>query len=271
MFNGATDMCKTMTLFSVVTSFVVYLTMELSDSKGAEKSTPVTTKTYSSPQEVFDVYRDARNKWDFLTMLSCATVEWQETAVFDAYSGCLEHMENPKVIKLLKDYGADDKTIEPEFFKRYKEKHGIDIEKMFSDRKKAAENATEARKKEQQSNPSSRDNSTTLKQTPTEEYLPPLPPFDQDLMQKVVYSAISDKAGFCKAVEDIISHGEPPEPLGKLEHLKVEGNTAEGRAKTTLYHIEGGPRKEDKKVRQEVDVVIGFHKSNGGWLIESVN
>lgn len=225
-------------------------------------------KVYSSPTAVFDAFRESRDKQDWQTMLSCLTPELRDDQVFEAFFGCSMQPSDPKTVAVLKKHRVGLQAIQTEYHRRYKEKHGIDIVKLLEERTAAAEKAEQSRKAQKDARPSGEAQGGAVPGS-SEQLGPPLPPADEGLLRKTVCAAIRNKPAFCADVDSIIRNGERPAPLGKLEQLRVQGDKADGLAKTVIYHFASGPDNRLQKVGQEIDLRFRFSKLNGNWFIES--
>ena len=199
-------------------------------------------KRYPSPKAVFEVYREARAKRDYRKCFSCLTPEAQNEAAFESFFGCAMRKWGD-VAAIVKKY-VDTARIGDAYKKKYKEKHGIDIAKAVERYK----------------------NDPTL--TP--------PPRDRQLLRDVVAAHIKDKAGFYEAVGKYSDkraadrhEANPVCPIGDLEQLVVQGDTATGKAKVTILPRGGeSPRRPGQPARA-YEKPLKFRRINGGWLLDS--
>lgn len=213
-----------------------------------------TPSLYPSPTAVFDAYRKARDKRDARTVFAILTPQAQNDAVFESFFACIERQgadaitgRGSEVIARLVGRFLDTRTLNDDYEKQYKKKHGIDIAKVEEGHKN----------------------------DPT--FVPP--PHDEQLWRDVVAAHVKDKAGFYEAVAKHFDeraaerHEENPiSPLGGLEHLVVEGDTAKGSAKETILRRiasgesppkAGGPPPIYEKP-------FKFRRINDGWLLDSL-
>ena len=91
------------------------------------------------------------------------------------------------------------------------------------------------------------------------------PPHDDQLWRDVVVANVKDKAGFFEAVAKL-SEKDPVWPVGDLEQVVVQSDTATGRAKLTFVPSAGEPRPTVDKI----DKTFKFRRVNGGWLLDSL-
>lgn len=238
------------------------------ESTAAEKPNSDLPKGYASPGAVFEAYRVAHEKQDYRTVFFCLTPESQELAVFETYFAANMHLNNPKMVAVLKQYGVEEKGIEGEYYKRYWDKHGIDLAKVIADQEKAREKAKKS--PEKQKNAPTQGIAVRLVPAPEGEpgnARPSLPPTDQDLLQKALLARIADRAGFVAAVEKVLANKEGHPGFSKLENLTIQGDTATGCANTIIDHWEAEQGKPEKKVGDVVKVTFHFRKWKGSWFI----
>lgn len=224
---------------------------------------------YSSPRAVFDAYIKAQNKGNWRTVFSCLTSESQELEVFEMLIACETTGAYQKALAVRKKYGADDAALNAAYYKKYKEKHGVDIAKLIAERENNAKKAAESRKKQGKKEPAS--GSTPIATAgPSEELGPPLPPHDEDLVREVVSAQIKDKAGFFEDANKAIvnAHDVELEPrIGQLEGVNIEGDRARGSAKVMIFHLESTHGEATRKVGHTVEMTFHFRRVNGGWLL----
>ena len=223
---------------------------------GDEKVNPATEKRYESPKAVFTAYREARRDGDVRKIFSLWTPKVQDTAVFESFFACGErggadtitgHTAEANEISQLFGKYIDGRTLEEDYYKEYKKKHGVDLKKFMTEHQHDKAPVTP-------------------------------PPQDDQLWQDAVAAHIKDKAGFVAAVakhfkeRDAKRHTEPPVlPLGDLEHLAVHGDTASGTAKETILpYVAGGesPLKPGE-TPPVYEKPFKFRRMDGGWLIDS--
>ncbi len=231
-------------------------------------STPL-PKVYSSPGEVFDAYRKARDKDDWRTLFSCLTKESQELEVFEVFIACETTSHHQEARAVCKKYGVDNVSINTIYYAKYKRKHGIDIAQIVTERENNAKKANESRQKKRAKDQSD-GGAAVVAASPSEDLGPPLPPRDEDLIHEVISAQIKDKAGFfeeahvaiaCKPEIDL----EPR--IGPLEQVTIHGETAIGRAKMTMFHLESTDGKTSNKIGSTSDETFNFQRVNSSWLL----
>jgi len=200
-----------------------------------------TQERYPSPKAVFDAYREARAKRDAWVVFSLLTPQTQNDAVFEAIFSCMERQgtdaikgrrsEAEEIGRVVERY-FDYPAAEDDYNKRYKKKHGTDP------------------------NTSRRDN---------------------QLWYDAVTAHVKDKAGFYVAVTKhfeesaVKRHEEKPiSPIGDLEQVAVQDDTATGHAATLGFHYDTPPGKPAQRVEDNIDKTFKFRKVNGGWLLDSL-
>ena len=212
-------------------------------SSGDGKTESGTQKRYASPTAVFDAYRKARDKHAARMVFSLLTPQAQSDAVFETFFACAEQ-GSQEMGPIVPKY-VDLATLGDDYEKQYKKKHGVDLAKLQAEHKN----------------------------DPT--FVPPSQ--DEQLWRDVVAAHIKDKAGFYEAVakhfdeRDAKRHEEKPvSPLGDLEQVVVQDDTATGHAATLGFHYETPPGKPTQKVEDRIDKTFKFRRINGGWLMDSL-
>lgn len=222
-------------------------------SSGDDKANSGTQKRYSSPKAIFEAYREARVKRDARKLFNLFTTKIQDHMVFESFFSCMERQgadaitghgsESGQIGRLVDKY-VDVATLDSDYEKQYKKKHGIDLAKVF------AEHQHE------------------------QGFVPP--PHDEQLYRDVVALHVKDKVGFVEAVgkyfdERAAKRQEttPVWPLGDLENLVVQSNTATGRAKMTILPRAGEKQKKPGQSPPIYEKPFEFRRINGGWLIDS--
>jgi len=184
---------------------------------------------YPSPKAVFDAFREARTKEQMGKIFFLVTPEVQDGMVFESFFECAAlHSEEASAVAA--KY-VDLATLDQDHAKQYKTKHGIDPDKATASQKDDPASA---------------------------------PPDDDQLWQDVVVEHVKDKVGFVVAVSKLSK--DPIEPLGDLESLAIDGDTATGTAKQTFVP---GPGESPPAV-DKIDKEFRFRKINGGWLLDSL-
>jgi hypothetical protein len=227
-----------------LTSFVSILLFAAScASSGDDKKDAGTQKRYPSPTAVFDAYRKARDKRDVRTFFSLLTPRAQSDVVFESFFECME-VGSEEMGAIVPKY-VDVATLDDDYDKQYKKKHGIDIAEVSA----------------------GHDNDPT--------FVPP--PYDEQLWRDVVVAHVKNKAEFCEAVEKHFDktaadrHEENPVfPLGDLEHLVVKGDTATGSAKETILPRGGESPRKPGQSPPVYEKPLKFQRVNGGWLLDSI-
>ena len=202
MSNGLTDY--------LIASFVPLFLLAASCATSGSDNTP---RRYQSPKAVFDAYREARAKRDARAVFSLSTPQVQNDAVFESLFSCMERQgadaitgrrsEAEEIGRIVGKY-FDPSAAENDYNEQYKKKHGVDFAKVQA----------------------GHENDPT--------FVPP--PHDDQLWYDAVTAHVKDKAGFYEAVAKHFDESaakrheeEPVNPLGDLEHLIVQGDTATGR------------------------------------------
>lgn len=239
-----------------------------------ERPSPKSPKAYNSPREVFEAYREAIGKRNWRTAFLCWVPERREDQVFEAYFGCNMKPGKPEVIAALKKYGVEESAVDAEYTKRYKEKHGIDLDAWYAEREKrmakgVAKAQAEWAAKEGKNMPPGGATGGPFPVTELDPG-PPQPPDDSALLRQIVVARVIDKVGFVdEATRAVISVDADPVGFTPLEHVCLNGDKAQGRTSKTSYHFESRSGKAEVKVGDKIDGTFHFRKLVGGWLIES--
>ena len=212
-------------------------------SSGDDKRDAGTQKRYPSPTAVFDAYRKARDKRDARTVFSLLTPQAQSDAVFESFFECTE-LGSKEMGAIVTKY-VDVATLDDDYEKQYKKKHGVNTAMVTTGHEKAPKSA-----------PS---------------------PLDEQLWRDVLVAHVKDKAGFYEAVGEHFDkpaadrHEENPDfPLGDLEHLLVKGDTATGSAKETILPRGGESPRKPGESPPIYEKPFEFRRVNGGWLLDSL-
>ena len=203
-------------------------------------STADDPKSYDSPQQVFDAYREANANGNYRSVFFCLTPAARDNALFRMY---VSHRNNPQMTAVTKKYGIEMDEVSIKYHQQYKTKHGKQHKAVSLD-------------------------GTELIQPSLSS--PPIAPHqlvDKALYRDVVCAEVSDKAGFYDAAAKITKTSDDLPPVGKLQDLKVQGESAKGNANVTriVYSLRTG------KLKKELDTYLEtfhFRKAEGGWLIE---
>ena len=273
------------------------------DDRGGEREPAQAPLGYSSPQEAFQARRTAIARRDWRTSFSSMTRETQDQWVREfagawllvksgfetPWGGLGEAARNAAIAKfyaIMKRHGLEYQKISDENNKRYREIHGVDLDKILAERRKRYRKLLEARWKE---HPEERDEwEKVLKEHP--EYLdvdpgelppgekpwPDLPEPDEELVEKVVYSLLIDRAGlYEEAMEFLTSKVKHPgggdyllggnDVFGDLQGVTVSGDTARGWVVLTRFLGVSGVKKAMKPER----VLRRFRRVNGRWYNDS--
>lgn len=196
--------------------------------RGDETTNGTTQERYASPAAVFDAYRKARDEKDSRKVFSLLTPRKQNSMISGAFFFCA--IRPSEETRAIVNRFVDGTGLEDEYNRRYQEKHGIDIAKF---------------KAEHEQDP---------------DYTPL--PLDKDLQDEVFAGHVKDKAGFYEAAAKL-ADGRV-HPLGRLEQVDIQGDTATGRAESRAIP----PVDEPPRVMPSFYKTIRFKKINGGWLVD---
>jgi hypothetical protein len=194
--------------------------------------------------------REAHARRDTRVIFYCLTPEAREIAVFDLFFACHTHRNTQAV---LKRFGLDDGALNAEYERRYSKKHGVDMATWRAKHDQAMKKALE------------KANAADTIEVDTSD-VPAPPPSDEVLTRQVVSDLVTDKPGFCEAVEKLIGRSDQPGP-GRLVSLRIQGDTAVGHRNVTSYHLRNVGR-GDEKVWTTQLTAICFRKVQGSWLID---
>jgi len=182
---------------------------------------------YLSPTAVFNAYREGRDKRDWRKCFSCLAPKAQDDAVFEMFFECAES-DSGEASAIRQKYGLDEAAITGALEKARNAKHGVGITRSGEGRPSAAP--------------------------------------DRNLARDVVIARVKDKAEFYEAASNLFDRKGAVSPLGDLEELVVHGDTATGRARITIFHLESLGAGASRTVGDKVYRSFSFRRVNGGWL-----
>jgi hypothetical protein len=208
-------------------------------ASSADDSPP---KRHPSPKAVFDAWREARARRDWRTCFYLLTREVQDYAVFESYFSCAIN-DSKDTNAILKRFAVDEATLTSDLRREYKAKHGVE---PADD--KSLQDALEKEYKAQHGVP---------------------PDSPHDVMSDILSRRIKDKAGFCESAANVLSD-RPASPIGDLEQVVVQDDTATGHASVQGFHHETPPGGAPRKVEDKLDKTFRFRKVDGGWLLDSL-
>lgn len=191
---------------------------------------------FASPQAVFEVYRTAHDRKDWRTVFNCCTKDLQNKLVVEGLFSCWMQPRKPKVKKLLEQYRVQEDAITEEYYKRYKKKHGIDLEA------------------ELQRDP---------KETPQEPR-----PLDDDLMNEIIADAIRDKSGFFVAYSTALQNNEWQPRFDKLQNVSIQADVATGSANCHTFSVTNLGAGEIERVPEVSEMEFSFRKVGTSWYME---
>lgn len=209
---------------------------------------------YSSPRDVFNAFRKARNSRDYRTEFYCLTPDSQDQATFGlveeqpAYQ-LLEFPIKAKVLETLTKYGPKWSIVEAEYKTKYHKKYGIDPPCSAEE---IVRNGGPA----------------LAKRFPREVNAPP-PSSDDALLYDIVLSLVPDKAKLYEEVNLAHTGGDALPRIGKLHGLDIHGDTAVGYLRETVVSYQRGTTDQTKKKAE--DVVwkpFSFRRLNGRWFVD---
>lgn len=225
-------------------------------SAGACSADDGLPKLYPSPKAVFDAYREACARRDWRACFPLLSREGQDDAVFEAYFSLMMDPQDEQSYAVLKRYGVDETTLTRDLKREYKAKHGVepaDDKALldFLEKEYKAKHGVDA--------PESRDT-----------WSRELDLWYRDIWTDVLWRHIKDKAGFYAAAVNLALEKYPDPPLGDLEQVAVQNDTATGRVAFPSFHYETPPGKKTRKVEDTIYKTFYFRKVNRGWLLDSL-
>ncbi|MHC4403089.1 MAG: hypothetical protein ACYTG0_25795 [Planctomycetota bacterium] len=104
-----------------------------------------------------------------------------------------------------------------------------------------------------------------------EDYAKGLPnrPIDARALWRLTFDRVTNKARLFEEAQAIIYKERDPQPLGGLQDLRVQGNTAAGRANSTMVSWEYAPGREPKKRESTYPKEFYFLRLSGRWYLAS--
>ena len=199
-------------------------------------------KRHPSPKAVFDAWREARVRRDWRTCFSLLTSEVQDYVVFESYFSC-SIKDSKESNAVLKRYGADWETLTNDLRRESKTKHGVEPtdDKVLWDALEKEYKASHG-----------------------------IPPHStHHLLTDILRGHLKDKAGFCEAAAKVLPNN-PASPIGDLERVTVQGDTATGHAAVSVAQQTMPPGEAFGKIEDKLDKKFQFREVDGGWLLDSL-
>lgn len=222
-------------------------------------------KTYSSPTEVFDAYRQADQSGDWRTFYFLCTPEVQRELVFQTQFACLVAEKVPAVSVIQKQFGPTEAEYGRRYYEAYKRKHGHAevIDRFLA----TAIPYWESKEKEAGGGKTGR--ADTVPPPPEVPGMDALPE-DEELSRQAVYDATKDKVAFFVGVQELDRKRRKPDIVGDLAQVTITGDTATGRAKITIVHQPGESPRQPGQAPPVYDKPFKFRRINGSWLLDSL-
>jgi hypothetical protein len=217
---------------------------------------------YSSPQAVFDAFRQAARKEDWQTVYNCHTPEGRADLVFEAYFAC-GVKEGEKVEALLKKHRATESEFNALYAQRLQKEQGADGAKATKDGAKMPPEPQTS-----QADSKSVQKVADPAATVPGGKAPDVPSRDREWVVELVNSLIEDKPGFYADVSALFANSDNPSNLGPLQDVVITGAKATGRASTFVYGIKSEAGRPNQKFAQKLMRDFRFKKTASGWLME---
>jgi hypothetical protein len=176
----------------------------------------------------------------------------------------------------MKKYGLDAERLWTEYDKRYLAAHGVDLAKIKAELRRRGRERMERRLKGHpaeraevekyiKEHPEDADQ-FLLPPEPGEEPGPSLPELDDELLDMVIPTLITDRSAFYEAASEIFTpktkgKSGDDDVFGNLKGLRVTGDTAKGWIAWSRSHVEKGTR----DVYEPVRVLRKFRRLGGRW------
>jgi hypothetical protein len=265
-------MRRTIALVSLALVLILGLTAPAADPGRRETPNGPAAQGYPSPREAYEAYRQALDKDDWRTAFYCFTPAAGDDQVFGTFDGATFRAEEPKVAAAMKKYGLGVETVMKEYTKQYRDKHGVDLEKLQAE---IARRRQERLKKYIEDHPEARvvtDDYEAVTVPAEAEPKLSMPPFDHELLREIVLRFVTDKAGFYAEVNGATIPAKKNDTLrstlGPLERVTITGDRATGWITVTNYHLafaaDGIERKEPDPPRPQR---MRFRRLNGRWFL----
>jgi hypothetical protein len=191
--------------------------------------------------------------------------------VVEVFWRCIYH-EDSKVRPVMKKYGLETDKVMSQYNKEYKRKYGVDLDKLQAEAdKRSKERFDRHLKSHPEIAKAKSDVAVPVPYEPGEAPEPSPPPFDSEMLSRVVLGLVSDKAAFyAEASEATVSKvKDVAEPdYGDLHGLTVSGNSAAGWVTVTTYCLHMRPGKPDaREPNPPHREQHCFCKLNGRWYV----
>ena len=83
-------------------------------------------RVFASIEETFNTFRQAVADQDADRIWNCSSPERHANICFELYFECLVRPNDPEIARILKSHGINFESIDADFIKKYREKHGVD-------------------------------------------------------------------------------------------------------------------------------------------------
>jgi len=265
-------MRRTIALVSLALVPILSLAAPAADPGRHEASNGPAAQGYGSPREAYEAYRRALDKDDWRTAFHCFTPAARDDQVFRTFDAATFRAEEPKVGAAMKKYGLGVETVMKEYTKQYRDKHGVDLEKLQAEIDRRRQ---ERLKEYLNDHPEARTVQGDLEAVTVPAEVQPklsMPPFDHELLREIVLRSVTDNAGFYTDVNRAIRPAKKNDTLrptlGPLERVTITGDRATGWITVTNYHLafeaDGIERKEaDPPWPQRMH----FRRLGGRWFV----
>jgi hypothetical protein len=254
------------------------------DAVAAGKVSAPRLQGYSSPREAFDARRRAIAKRDWRTDFFSLTPASQDVEVVGLCEGFLLWIEpggeygpfdrtgeagrkaaEAKLRAILKKYGVESGKVWGEYTKKYREKHGVDLDRLQAEMETYWFEKYLKKHPEIGSKKAWKAHSMPIDPEDTNEPGPTLPETDYELLSKTVLPMVTDKGAFYVEMTEFMTPKVKDDlayDYRDLEGVTESGDTAKGWVAMTMYHIKGTNVKvADPPQRLQ----RCFRKLNGRW------
>ncbi len=238
---------------------------------------------YDTPQAAYDAYVTAGKARDWKTQYDAMTPATREMHWWGLYElASVWRADDQKVIAVLEQFGINNESFEAIYYRKYKEKHGVDLKKIEAEHERNKEKVLAQYRKDHPEIFEESKKNGLAKPLPGEIFQnikPEVPGLDRTLYHQSMQELAGDERAFFAAITEATTATEPSElepHIGDLQRVTVSGDRATGHVMVTMFFREtvDGKRYSPVKIPtgkiladRPVAEPITFRRIDGRWYV----
>jgi len=238
---------------------------------------------YDSPQAAYEAYAAAGEARDWKTQYDAMTPATREMQWWGLNEFAFVFRKNDEaVIAALEQFGITDKSLDAVYYRKYQEKHGIDLENLRAEHEKNKEKVCAQYRKDHPEILEEWKKNGGAESYPGEIFQnikPEVPGLDRPLFHQSVLSMVPDQREFFAALTEATTPTEPGRlapRIGKLQRVTISGERATGYVMVTTFHLETAEGRRNSPVTKPTDKVVAdqpfaepitFRRIDGRWYV----